>query len=92
MNTPGANRMIRVPLVGLNGPVEVKGQQFNLSMAAMGATYSPDELAAVLSYIRQAWGNKAPPVTPEEVAAVKAELKGHARAYTADELKALPEK
>jgi mono/diheme cytochrome c family protein len=88
----GVNRLIRIPLVGLNGPLEVKGQQWNLSMAGMGAAYSPDDLAAVLSYIRQAWGNQAQPVTAEQVKAVKADLGSRSQPYTADELKALPEK
>jgi cytochrome c oxidase subunit 2 len=31
-----------------------------------------DEIAAVVSYVRNAWGNKASAVTPADVAAVKA--------------------
>ena len=85
------NRMIRIPLVGLNGPITVKGQQYNLSMAAMGAALSPEDLAAVLTYIRSSFGNKASAITPEQVSAIKTELKNHPQPYTADELKALPE-
>lgn len=34
--------------------------------------YLPDDdLAAVLTYVRQAFGNKAPPITPAEVAALR---------------------
>ncbi len=87
-----ANRMIRIPLVGLNGPIQVKGQQYNLSMAAMGAALSDDDLAAVLSYIRTSFGNKAEAITPEQVAAVRSALKSHPGPYTADELKNVPEK
>jgi mono/diheme cytochrome c family protein len=85
------NRMIRIPLVGLNGPVQVKGQAYNLSMAAMGATLSDDDLAAVLSYIRQSFGNKASAITPEEVKAIRVDLKGRVQPYTAAELTGLPE-
>jgi cytochrome c oxidase subunit 2 len=31
-----------------------------------------DEIAAAVSYVRQAWGNKAPPVTAAEVAQARA--------------------
>jgi mono/diheme cytochrome c family protein len=85
--TAGVNRLIRIPLVGLNGPIEVKGQVWNLPMAAMGAQYSDDDLAAVLSYIRNAWGNKAALVTAEQVKKVRAELAGRSQPYAPDELK-----
>lgn len=88
----GANRLIRIPIVGLNGPIEVKGQQMNLSMAAMGASLSDEDLAAVLTYIRQSWGNKASDVTPEQVKAVRADLANHPQAYMVEELKKLPDK
>jgi mono/diheme cytochrome c family protein len=83
----GVNRLIRIPQVGLVGPIEVKGQPWNLNMAAMGVMYSDDDLAAVLSYIRNAWGNKASIVTAEQVKKVRAELAGRSQPYTGDELK-----
>ncbi len=85
--TAGVNRLIRIPQVGLAGPIEVKGQVWNLPMAAMGVMYSDDDLAAVLSYIRNAWGNKASLVTAEQVKKVRAELAGRSQPYTGDELK-----
>jgi len=88
---PGVNRLIRIPQVGLAGPVEVKGQQWNLNMAGMGAPYSDEDLAAVLSYIRKSWGNQASVVTPEQVKKVRADVGNRSQPYTADELKKLPE-
>jgi len=52
---------------------------------------SDDDLAAALSYIRQAWGNQAPPVTPEQVKAIRAELGNRTQPMSADELLRLPE-
>jgi len=92
VNAPGPNRMIRIPLVGLTGPIKVKDQEWNLAMPAMGAALSDDDLAAALSYIRQAWGNKAPPVTAEQVKAIRTELGNRAQPVSADELKAIPDK
>jgi alcohol dehydrogenase (quinone), cytochrome c subunit len=37
------------------------------SMQSFAEKISGDDIAAVLSYIRQAWGNDAPPVSPRQV-------------------------
>src|ERR1017187_3957398 len=50
--------LVRIPQVGLNGPIQVAGHDWNLAMAPMGARLSDADLAGVLSYIRQSWGNK----------------------------------
>ncbi len=84
------NRLIRIPLVGLTGPIKVKDQEWNLAMPNMGAALSDDDLAAVLTYMRQSWGNKASPITPEQVKAVKAELGNRTQPMTASELNAIP--
>jgi mono/diheme cytochrome c family protein len=83
-----ANRLIRIPQNGLSGPIPLKGEVWSQapSMAAMGAGLSDDDLAAVLSFIRQSWGNKAPPITPEQVRAVRAELGNRTQPWTASEL------
>lgn len=82
-------RIIRITLHGLTGPITVKGQEWNLAMPAMGAALPAEDLAAVLTYIRQAWGNKAPGVAAEEITAVKAALVGRAQPWTAEELKSV---
>jgi mono/diheme cytochrome c family protein len=38
------------------------------AMPAFGWLLSDSEVAAVLTYVRNAWGNAAPPVTPDDVA------------------------
>jgi len=93
VNAQGSYRIIHIPQFGLTGPIDVKGQTYVIGagMAPMGAQYTPDELAAVLTYVRQAWGNKAPAVTPEQVSKVRSELSSHPQQYTVDELKKLPE-
>ena len=93
---PGAHRVIRIVQMGLTGPVIVKGAQFNLTMPSMGRDLglSDEDLAAVVTYIRgnKEWGNNASPVTPEEVHAVREEMKDRATQWTAEELQAIPEK
>jgi mono/diheme cytochrome c family protein len=82
-------RMIRIPMFGLTGPVTVKGQQYNLSMPAMGAALSPDDLASVLTYIRTSFGNKATEVTAAQVSAIKSKVGNRSQPFTADELMAI---
>jgi len=79
VNAPGFKRIIEIPQLGLNGPITVKGEQmdFPSGMAPMGAVLSDSDLAAVLSYIRSSWGNKAEPVTADDVKAVRAAIAGH---------------
>jgi mono/diheme cytochrome c family protein len=89
--TEGVNRLIRIPQVGLTGPIEVKGQPWNLAMPPMGAALPDKDLADALSYIRNSWGNKASRVTVEQVKAVRAELGNRSQPYTGDEIKALPD-
>ena len=91
VTTKGVNRLIRIPQVGLVGPITVKGEPWNLSMAAMGAGWTDEDLANVLSYIRKAWNNNASPVTAEQVKKVRDDLKGRSNAYTGDELTKLEE-
>jgi mono/diheme cytochrome c family protein len=81
-------RLIRIPQNGLSGPITVKGQEWNLSMPNQGAMLSDDDMAALLSFIRQEWGNKAPPVTADQVKKVRAEIGDHGP-WTASELKAI---
>jgi mono/diheme cytochrome c family protein len=59
---------------------------FPSSMPAMGAALSDSDLAAVLTYIRQSWGNKAPEITPEQVKAVRAEVGNRTQPWSTAEL------
>lgn len=65
---------IRIVINGLQGPITVKGQQFNSLMPAYGTgiEMSNEEVAAVVSYIRTNFGNSAGPVTVDDVAKEKA--------------------
>jgi len=91
VNAPGHNRLTRIPLAGLNGPLTVEGREWNLNMAPMGAALSDADLAAVLTYIRSSWGNKAGPVTADDVKSVRASLGARPQPLNAEQLKALPE-
>jgi mono/diheme cytochrome c family protein len=86
----GFHRLAQIPLDGLNGDLQVEGKDWNLNMAPMGAALSDADLAAVLTYIRTSWGNKAGAVTADDMKAVRAAVGGHP-AISAAQLKDLPE-
>ena len=69
--------LARIPLTGLNGTIQVKGRDWNLSMAPMGASLSDADLAAVLTCIRESWGNKNGAVSADQIKAARAAIGGN---------------
>jgi ubiquinol-cytochrome c reductase cytochrome b subunit len=57
-------------LYGLNGKITVKGGNYNGQMPAWKGQLSNDDIAAVITYIRSSWGNKASAVTTADLAKV----------------------
>jgi len=68
-------RLIGVILNGLNEEIEVNGEVYHNAMGAF-ANLSDTKIAAVLTYIRNSWGNQAAPIRPERVAEVRAHNQG----------------
>jgi mono/diheme cytochrome c family protein len=89
---PKPDRIIRIVLDGLQGPVTVKGQPFNLAMASWKTSFKDDEIAGVLSYIRHTWGNNASMVQADQVKEIRDKTKARTQAWTAPELQAVPDK
>ncbi|MFO8148077.1 MAG: c-type cytochrome [Bacteroidota bacterium] len=55
---------------GLQGPIEVNGEKYNMAMAPMGL--SDQEVADVMNYVMNSWSNSSKkPVTVEEVKAIE---------------------
>ncbi|HUA38478.1 MAG TPA: cytochrome c [Candidatus Sulfopaludibacter sp.] len=86
----GIQRFASIPLAGVSGQLPVKGQTWSLSMPAMGAAMSDEDLADVLTYIHASWGNQQGPVTADEVKAIRAKLGAHPQPFSGETLKALP--
>lgn len=64
-------RLIRLVLHGMEGPIEVKGQSYDQLMQPH-SYLTNEEIAAVLTFVRQNFGNDASAVSAEDVAAVRA--------------------
>ena len=61
----------RILINGLNGPIVVKGSNYNGNMPAFGSSglaLSDKDIAGVITYIRQEWGNSASDVTVATIA------------------------
>jgi mono/diheme cytochrome c family protein len=73
----GRTYMIHVVLYGLQGEIVVDGTTYNGIMTPWGALMNDEQIAAVVNYVLNSWGNDTlledfTPITPEEVAAERA--------------------
>jgi len=84
------NKMIPIVLYGLTGPLKVSGKQYKLSadMPGIGANkeFTDDDIAQVLSFVRNAWNNKAAKLTATDIAAIRKLYKDRQKTFTMDEL------
>ena len=92
----GPNRLIRIVLNGLQGPVKVDGKDFNSNamLAWRDQQITDAQIADILTYIRgnKDWGHNASPITAEQVTAIRDETKDRTVQWTIDELLKVPEK
>jgi mono/diheme cytochrome c family protein len=63
--------VIKVVRRGMSGPIGVNGRHYNGSMPPWKGTLSNGQIAAVITYIRTSWGNKASAVTERFVSREK---------------------
>lgn len=72
------SRIIRIVLHGLNGPITVGGKPYGaIAMVPWKDLLTDQEIADVLSFVRNSWSNKAPPVKPDQVKKIREETKSH---------------
>jgi mono/diheme cytochrome c family protein len=84
-------RLVRILLDGVSGPMNVRGRQYNNVMPAWHDVLNDRQIAAVLTYIRQEWGNTADAVEVDEVQSVReATQTRRGRMWTEAELLAIP--
>ncbi|MFK7850001.1 MAG: PVC-type heme-binding CxxCH protein [Akkermansiaceae bacterium] len=81
-------RLIKITLHGLMGPMEVNGKKYNgqVPMTPFGGMLEDQEIADVLTYVRNTYGNKASAITPEQVKKVREETKEISGFYQVDQL------
>jgi mono/diheme cytochrome c family protein len=72
--TGNKSKLVQMVLKGSRGQVEIDGETFHNTMPSQ-AHLTDQQIADVLTYIRNSFGNKASVVTPAEVRAVRAKTK-----------------
>jgi len=86
------DRAIKLVLNGMYGKMTFLGKQYGdvaagqAAMTPLGQMLKDDEIAGVLTYVRQSWGNNLPPVTPAQVKKVREATKGRTAMYTPEEI------
>jgi mono/diheme cytochrome c family protein len=68
------DRPISILLEGMSGPLTVLGQSVNNSMPNVGAGLKDKDIAYVLTYVRNSFGNHDDPVDEGEVSNMRAQL------------------
>jgi glucose/arabinose dehydrogenase/mono/diheme cytochrome c family protein len=81
-------RLIKLVLKGLMGPIEILGQKYpgQVPMTPYEGMLNDNEIAAVLTYVRNSYGNQAPAIRPEKVKEVRAAVADKKGFYSPEEL------
>jgi len=86
--TGSEERLIKVVLKGLLGPMTVLDKEYpgHVPMTPFEGLLNDEEMAAVLTYVRNSFGNEASVITPEKVAEVRASVADKVGYYSPEEL------
>jgi mono/diheme cytochrome c family protein len=87
--TGSEQRLVRIVLNGMHGPVRVKGKVFELDMPAL-AVLEDDQIAALLTYVRREWGHTAAAVESETVKKIREATADRMEGWTEEELLQIP--
>ena len=95
VNAPKPDRLIRIVLHGIVGPISINGKPYATStpfMPGHASTLSDAEIANLLTWLRRSMGNDAPPVPVEAVSAIRAAAPERKSMWTAAELLRFPDR
>ncbi|GEO20116.1 cytochrome c [Cyclobacterium qasimii] len=81
-------RFIKIVLNGIMGPIEVLGKEYpgQVPMTPYGGMLNDKEVAAVMTYVRNSFGNESSAISPDKVKAVRAATKDKTGFYSPTEL------
>ena len=87
--------LARILLHGMEGPVDVAGQRYGppdiLPVMPPHSILDDAEIASIMTYIRNAWGNAAAPVSPRTVGRIRHGSQGQTLPWTPEQLRTLPD-
>ena len=80
--------IIKIVLKGIMGPIEVAGREYpgQVPMTPYEGMLNDTEVAAVLTYVRNSFGNQASPISPDLVKKVREEVKDKEGFWSPSEL------
>jgi mono/diheme cytochrome c family protein/glucose/arabinose dehydrogenase len=83
-----ADRLIKLTLYGLMGPFEINGKKYDglVPMTPFGGMLKDEEIASVLTFVRNNFGNKADPIEPAQVKKIRDANPGRMMFYNTEEL------
>lgn len=82
-------RLARIILHGLTGPITVNDVTYQMEMPAL-SVFDDEQIAGVMSYIRQEWGNQAKEVSAETVKKIRETTAQRTAPWTQEELLQIP--
>lgn len=86
--TGSEERLIKLTTNGIMGPITVNGKDYpgQVPMTPFGKLLNDEETAAVLTYVRNSFGNKASAISIEKVKEVQEQIKNKTGFYSPEEL------
>jgi len=86
--TGDSDRLIKLAMYGLMGPLEINGKKYDgqVPMTPFGGMLKDDEMAAVLTFVRNSFGNQADPIQPTQVKTIRDANQGRMMFFMTDEL------
>jgi mono/diheme cytochrome c family protein len=79
-------RLIKIVLHGVRGPIEVNGNTYNLHMPPHGHLLTDAQIASLAWYVRRRFGGAETPIRPHTVRAIRAAHAARTAPWTAHEL------
>ncbi|UUO04307.1 c-type cytochrome [Blastopirellula sp. J2-11] len=88
--TGSEDRLISMALDGMHGTIEVKGKRYSSPplppMTGFRQLLNDEEIAAVLTFVRNSWSNRAKPIEAKQVAKIRAVDRGDETFWFANDL------
>lgn len=86
--TGSEERLIKLVMKGMLGPIEVNNKKYpgQVPMTPFGNLLKDEEIAAVLTYVRNSFGNSGTAVSPEKVKQVRKKIEGRKDFYSPEQL------
>ncbi len=89
IKAPSGDRLVRIVLNGVTGPIHVQGQTWNLTMPPWRENLDDEQIATVLNFIRSKWGGEGAAQIKDDLSEA-ARAEPHPKPETEEELLKIP--